>query len=77
MAFNKNPLDYAVKDLLSDITLPSSLLVFPSDEGQPENTAPQLNSSLHARASRGIDCWTIAMGRIGGVPPPETAVSRF
>lgn len=77
LAFNKNPLDYAVKDLLSEITLPTSLLVFPSDEEKPKNTAQQLNTSSLAHALLVIDCWATAMGRIGGVPPPETAISCF
>ena len=55
LASNKNLLDYAVKHLLPNITLPTSLLVFPSDEEQLKNTAQQLNTS-HACASLGIDC---------------------
>lgn len=41
--------------LLSDITLPTSLLLFPSDEEQLKNTAQQQNASFHAHASFGID----------------------
>lgn len=77
LPFNKNALDYAVKDLLSGITLPTSLLVLPSNEEQLKNTAQQPNTSFYACASLGIDCWATAMGRIGELPPPETAIPHL
>jgi len=59
------------------LQLPSSLLVFPRDEGQLENTAPQLNASFHACASLGTDCWATAVGRIGGCLPQKQPYHVF